>query len=205
VGAQDFVGAAADENPHSEIGAGIVRKSQIGLLTVAILVAIGSLYLLNRYWVAPAKVQYVSSSEHPTAPDFTVTDFSGGQVSLSDMRGKVLLLDFWATWCGPCRSEIPSFVQFANRYRDQGFRVLGIVTQDSPRNVPGFYRQFRMNYTVAMGNDRLDDLYGVRGLPTTYLIGRDGRIYARVVGAVDTSYIEREIRKLLSEDYNAAP
>lgn len=183
-----------------------MRKGQIVLLSVAILVAVTGLYLLNRYWIAPTKVEYVtSSSNHPAAPDFTVTDFSGEQISLSDLRGKVILLDFWATWCGPCRSEIPSFVQFASRYRDQGFRVLGIVIHDNPQNVPGFYRQFRMNYPVAMGSERLEGLYGgISGLPTAFLIGRDGNIYARFEGAVNPSFFERKIRELLSEDYNAA-
>jgi thiol-disulfide isomerase/thioredoxin len=182
-----------------------MRKGQSVLLAVGIAVAITGLYLLNRYWVAPATVHYAtSSSSHRAAPDFTVTDLSGETVSLSSLRGKVVLLDFWATWCGPCRMEIPSFVQFQKRYGNQGFRVLGIVTQDSPRNVPPFYRQFRMNYPVAMANAELVRLYRVNyGLPTTFLIGRDGRIYDKVVGDIETAYFERKIQTLLSE--NEAP
>ncbi|HEV2246273.1 MAG TPA: TlpA disulfide reductase family protein [Terriglobia bacterium] len=177
-----------------------MQKSQIALLAVATLVAVAAIYLLNRYWIAPATVEHEPlPASHPSALDFTVTDFSGNQVSLSGLRGKVVLLDFWATWCGPCRMEIPSFVQFADRYRDQGLSALGIVTHDSPRNVPGFYRQFRMNYPVAMGSEQLEGLYGVYGLPTTLLIGRDGRIYNKLVGAVQPAYLEREIQKLLSE------
>jgi thiol-disulfide isomerase/thioredoxin len=201
----DFTALGADILPHGKIGAGMVRKGQIVLLAVAIPVAVACLYFLNRYWIAPATVKHEpSSASHPSAPDFTVADFSGTMINLSDLRGKVVLLDFWATWCGPCRMEIPSFVQFEGRYRDQGLRVLGIVTQDSPRNVPGFYRQFRMNYPVAMGNEQLEEMYGVYGLPTTVLIGRDGAIYARFEGAVNPSFFERKIQELLSEDYNAA-
>lgn len=178
-----------------------MRKNQIALLAVAILVAVASLYLLNRYWIAPAAAKHEpSSASRPSAPDFTVTDFSGNHISLSSLRGKVVLLDFWATWCGPCRMEIPSFVQFADRYKTQGLSALGIVTHDNPRNVPGFYRQFRMNYPVAMGSEQLEGLYGVYGLPTTLLIGRDGRIYAKLVGAVQPAYLEREIQKLLSQN-----
>ena len=179
----------------------MVRKGQIVLLAVATTVAVICVYLLNRYWIAPATLKHEpSSTSHPSAPDFTVTDFSGNMINLSDLRGKVVLLDFWATWCGPCRMEIPSFVQFEDRYRDQGFSALGIVTHDSPRNVPGFYRQFRMNYPVAMGSEELEEMYGVYGLPTTVLIGRDGRIYNKLTGAVEPAYIEREIQKLLSQN-----
>jgi thiol-disulfide isomerase/thioredoxin len=178
-----------------------VRKNQIALLAVAILLAVGGIYLLNRYWIAPAAAKHEPTfASRPSAPDFTVTDFSGNQVKLSGLRGKVVLLDFWATWCGPCRMEIPSFVQFADRYRDQGLSALGIVTHDSPRNVPGFYRQFRMNYPVAIGSEQLERLYGVYGLPTTILIGRDGRIDAKLVGAVQPTYLEHKIQKLLSEN-----
>jgi len=176
-------------------------KNKIVVFSVLILVTGAAVYCLNRYWIAPATVEdEPSSASRPSAPDFTVTDFSGNRVSLSGLRGKVVLLDFWATWCGPCRMEIPSFVQFADRYRDEGLSALGIVTHDSPRNVPGFYRQFRMNYPVAMGSEQLSTLYGVYGLPTTVLVGRDGRIYAKLVGAVQPAYLEREIRKLLSEN-----
>ncbi|MGH7867405.1 MAG: TlpA family protein disulfide reductase, partial [Candidatus Dormibacteraceae bacterium] len=156
------------------------------LMTIAVIVVAGvGLYCANRYWIAPVTASTgIPAGKYPAAPDFSVTDLSGQNVKLSGYRGDVLLLDFWATWCGPCRMEIPGFVQLQDRYRGQGFRVLGISMDDDVQPVHEFYQQFHLNYTVAMGNDRLGELYGgIIGLPTTFLIGRDGRIYDKVAGA----------------------
>jgi thiol-disulfide isomerase/thioredoxin len=185
----------------------MTRKSKMVLIPVLTLVAGAALYSLNRYWIAPAMVKPEAVSRNlPLAPDFTVTDLSGEKVSLSGLRGKVVLLDFWATWCPPCRREIPGFVRLQKDYGDKGLTALGIVTQDAPQNVPPFYREFRMNYPVAMGNAELARLYGVNyGLPTTFLIGRDGRIYDKVVGGVDMEYFEKKIQRLISDGSSHNP
>jgi thiol-disulfide isomerase/thioredoxin len=173
----------------------------VSLLVLTVVVGV-SLYCLNRYWITPATVLTVARpAYHPMAPDFEVTDLSGAIIRLSDFHGKVVLLDFWATWCPHCRREIPGFIQLQDRYGDRGFKALGVVTQDVPQNVPGFYRQFHMNYPVAMATKKMVRLYGVTlGLPTTFLIGRDGRIDDKVVGGEDMTYFEGKIQSLLSED-----
>ena len=123
---------------------------------------------------------------------------SGQQLHLSDYRGSVVLLDFWATWCDPCREEIPHFVELQNRYRDQGLQIVGVSMDDSPEPVRDFYRQFKMNYPVVMGNASTGELYGgVLGLPIAFLIGRDGRIYSKHIGATEIVVFEREITMLL--------
>jgi thiol-disulfide isomerase/thioredoxin len=137
-------------------------------------------------------------TEHPLAPDFSLPQLSGQQLHLSEYRGKLVLLDFWATWCDPCREEIPHFVELQNKYRDQGLQIVGISMDDGPEPVRDFYQSFKMNYPVVMGNATTGELYGgVLGLPIAFLIGRDGRIYSKHIGATDIGVFEREITTLL--------
>jgi peroxiredoxin len=166
---------------------------------LAVVLAVG-LYYLNRYWIAPAaSAQTKGDSNHPLAPDFSLTDITGQPLKLSDFHGKVVVLNFWATWCGPCRIEIPDFIELQNRYAAQGYTTIGISMDTSPEPVVEFYKELKMNYPVAVGNDRLGDMYGgMGGLPTTFVIGRDGRIYAKHVGATDPRVFEQEIKELLA-------
>lgn len=171
----------------------------------AVVVLVGALYVVNRVWIAPLALmsnttqQGKDASNHPLAPKFDLTDISGQKLSLDDYKGKVVILDFWATWCGPCRIEIPEFVQLQKRYRDQGLAVIGISMDDGPDPVREFYKQFNMDYPVALGDAKLAELYGgILGLPTTMVIGRDGRIYAKHIGATDISVFEAEVKELLA-------
>ena len=166
------------------------------------ILAVAGLYLINRYWIAPATTHSATmSGDHPMAPEFSLTDLNGRNLELASYRGKVVLLDFWATWCGPCRIEIPGFVDLQDRYREQGLAVIGISLDDGPEPVRDFYREYRMNYPVAMGNGKVSELFGgILGLPTTFLIGRDGRIYAKHMGATDISVFEEEIKELLAAE-----
>jgi thiol-disulfide isomerase/thioredoxin len=111
----------------------------------------------------------------------------------------VVLLNFWATWCTPCRGEIPAFVQFQNQYGNEGLQIVGLSMDDSAEPVKAFYQQFKMNYPVAVANEQVAQSYGgVLGLPVTFLIGRDGAIQAKYVGATEASVIEQEIKTLLA-------
>lgn len=132
------------------------------------------------------------------APDFSLPDLNGRPVNLSSYRGKVVLLDFWATWCGPCRDEIPAYIQLQNRYANQGFQVIGISMDDSEGPVRAFYRDFHMNYPVVMGGAETGELYGgILGLPIAFVVGPDGRMVAKHIGATDVSVVEKEIQSLL--------
>ena len=151
--------------------------------------------------VAPAAlVQLQNIDSHPQAPDFALTDVNtGAKLSLADYKGKVVLLDFWATWCGPCRIEIPWFVEMQQKYQSQGFVVIGVATRDSEAAVRKFYQQFHLNYPVAMGNDALSTQYGgLIGLPTSFMIGRDGRLYAEHTGVTGRGEFESEAEQLLA-------
>jgi peroxiredoxin len=141
---------------------------------------------------------------HPGAVDspaaaFNLQDLDGKPLSLSDYRGKVVLLNFWATWCTPCRGEIPQFIDYQNKYGPQGLQLVGISMDDDAKPVHDFYQQFKMNYPVAIGSAGLAESYGgVLGLPVTFLIGRDGRIAAKYVGAVELPVLQQKIESLLS-------
>ena len=141
----------------------------------------------------------MSGGDHPEAPAISLTDIEGKKLDLADYKGKVVVLDFWATWCEPCRIEIPGFIEMQDKYANQGFSVIGISLDDEPEPVVQFYKEFKMNYPVAVGNQRVGELYGgIFGLPTTFLIGRDGRIYAKHSGAISPSVIEDEVQQLLA-------
>ncbi len=132
------------------------------------------------------------------APDFTLTDLEGRKFSLSDFKGKVVLLDFWATWCVPCQTEIPKFIEWQKQYRPEGLQILGISMDDDEPPVREFQKRFQFNYPVAMGTEKVAELYGgVMGLPANFIIGRDGKIFARHVGLTSLDLIEKELKKQL--------
>ena len=133
--------------------------------------------------------------------DFTVKDMNGRDVKLADFKGRVILLNFWATWCGPCKVEIPGFVKLYNAYKDKGFVVIGISTDDPAEQLRSFAQQMKMTYPVLVGSDRTDitDVaYGpMWGIPVSYLIGKDGVICHRYMGLATEEQLERELNVLL--------
>ena len=171
------------------------KKILIAIAAIAVAIA---LFFLNRHHVLSAGAGVANIAGHSLAPEFSLPELSGQTLVLSAYRGKVVVLDFWATWCDPCREEIPHLVDLQNKYRDQGLQIIGISMDDGPEPVRDFYQRYRMNYPVALGNAKIGELYGgVLGLPIAFLIGRDGRIAAKHIGATDLSVLEREIKALL--------
>jgi len=171
-----------------------MRKS---VLLVVLIILVFSIYRVG--WRGSGrKTSGPPASVHSVAPDFTLQDLEGQPLELANYRGKVVMLDFWATWCTPCRGEIPHFVEFQDKYREQGLQVIGISMDDGPKPVREFSQQFKMNYPVAMGNEKVAAAYGgVLGLPITFLIGRDGRVAAKYVGEVQIPILEQGIESLL--------
>jgi cytochrome c biogenesis protein CcmG, thiol:disulfide interchange protein DsbE len=133
------------------------------------------------------------------APDFARMDLHHAQVHLADYRGKVVLLNFWATWCAPCLLEMPHFVEWQNRYGAQGLQVLGVSMDDDESPVRSLDKKLRLNYPVTMGDVKLGELYGgILGLPVTYLIDRKGVIRARFEGETELRKIENQLKSLLA-------
>ena len=133
------------------------------------------------------------------APEFALKDADGKTVQLSDYKGQVVLLNFWATWCGPCRIEIPWFIDMQRRNKDKGFEVLGVAMDDEGwETVKPFLADLKVNYRVVIGDDSTASKYGgVDALPTTFLIDRGGRIAAVHVGLVSRKDYEDDVNQLV--------
>jgi len=135
------------------------------------------------------------------APNFTLQSLEGKQVSLSDFRGKVVLLNFWATWCQPCKIEMPWFVELQKQYASQGLQVLGVAMDDaSAEDIGKFAKDMGVNYPVLIGKESVGDEYGgVQFLPATFYISRDGKVRDKIFGLKSRGEIEDEVKGLLAE------
>jgi len=146
-----------------------------------------------------ANAQMRPSNERHAAPDFTLMDVTGKPVKLSDFKGKVVVLNFWATWCGPCKVEIPWFIEFEQKFKDQGLVVLGVsMDEDGWPTVKPYLEQAKVNYRVVIGSDRVGEMYGgVESLPTTFMIDKEGKIAKTHIGLIGKREYLDEINQLL--------
>lgn len=152
----------------------------------------------------PVRSSVREESKRKHAPDFALKDAHGQLVHLADYRGKVVLLDFWATWCGPCGEEIPWFTEFQRKYKDRGFAVLGVsMDDDGWKVINPFVALKKINYRVVLGDDQTGDLYGgLEALPTTFVIDRYGRIASVNVGLASRKDFQDAIETLLEAPYD---
>lgn len=170
-----------------------MKKAAIAVAVVGVIIA---LYVGTHRHAGDHKA--LSSSAAAMAPALTMVDLSGNKIETASYRGKVVLINFWAAWCTPCAQEIPQFVAFQDRYRGQGFQILGISMEDQESALRRFYATYKMNYPVVIGNQRIaQDYGGILGLPTSFLVGRDGRIQQKYAGVTDFARLEHDIVALL--------
>ena len=150
--------------------------------------------------VEEAKEREVKApKDRKKAPDFKLKDMDGRSVELADYKGKVVLLNFWATWCSPCRIEIPWFMEFEQEFKDKGFAVLGVAMDEEGWEVVKPYAErTKINYRLVMGDDITAQLYGgVESLPMTFVVDKDGNVASTHVGLVSKSVYRNEIVQLL--------
>ena len=163
---------------------------------VAWAVALGCLLV-----VAACKPRESARPSQGRAPEWKLKDLEGKDVSFADFKGKVVVVDFWATWCPPCRAEIPGYIEMQKKYGKDGFVIVGIsMDEKGPEHVKKFVEQQGINYPVVMGDDGIESAFGgVEAIPTTFLIDRAGNIRDRKVGAVEKTEYEQRILSVLKD------
>jgi cytochrome c biogenesis protein CcmG/thiol:disulfide interchange protein DsbE len=186
------------------------RKRWIAAAVGALAVALFSVPLMQGPDTEPASTSASGSAaaggSSCTEPegkanfDFMLKDMNGADVRLADYKGKVVLLNFWATWCGPCKVEIPEFVEVYQQYRGRGFEILGVLAQDDPSrdDLRSFTSAYKMTYPILRTNEEFENAHGpIWALPTSYIIDRSGSICTKHMGPVSRETVEREIKGLL--------
>src|SRR6266446_7131290 len=181
------------------------------LTIIAVIGVMAATYIADRATRQPRKgvlkVSVANSAPSP-APDITLKDLDGKDLSLSQYRGKVVLVNFWATWCEPCRVEIPWLIEMQQKYSAKGFTVLGVDVDDEGRDVIATFvknerfnvngEKAQMNYPILIGNDAIADKFGgLFGYPTSFLISRDGKEVKKVQGLISYDEIAKAIESQL--------
>ena len=180
------------------------------LVIIIVVVAVAAMLIGGQYLARKGERSNAIAGGGPkpgsAAPDFVLQSLNGQTVRLSDFHGKAVLLNFWATWCEPCKLEMPWFVELENQYGPQGLQVLGVAMDDSGKDVIAkFAKDMGVNYPVLLGKESVGDEYGgLEYLPTSFYIDRDGKVVARVFGLRSRGDIEDWVKQALNRGSSAA-
>lgn len=169
-------------------------------LTVCILVVPFSLALSVMSVGASVRPALQPTDQRKAAPEFSLEDGAGKTATLKDYRGKVVVLDFWATWCHGCKEEIPWFAEFERNYGAQGAAVVGVsMDEEGWKVVKPFILEAEVPYRIVLGNDSTAQKYGIQAMPDTFLIDRRGKIAAAYTGMINKDEVDKNIRTLIAE------
>ncbi len=159
----------------------------LGILLIAL--------LLYMSLFTNSQVQTVGFKPGTEAPAFTLKTLEGKEISLKDLRGKVVLLNFWATWCPPCKEEMPLFAEVYEKYKDRGFEILAVSTDTKPETVKKFVKEYKFPFPILIDDGKISEKYRVQGLPTSFLINREGKIVKVRLGKYKE--IEEDLKDIL--------
>ena len=176
-----------------------MKTNRIIIALIFFFVASGAMYLMAN--TTSTESEAVQNQDNSVAPDFTLPDINGMKVKLSDLKGKVVALNFWATWCGPCRKEIPDFIELQNMYGKDGLQFVGIALDEGGVDViKPFAGKLKVNYPVLIGNEAVVASYGgMSAIPVTILIDKKGTMRGKFVGMRTKAVMESLILPLLKE------
>src|SRR5881296_3433215 len=180
------------------------RNTMMPMMLRRVFQGFGIAILTALYLLSPACTTVRTDKSPNTAPGFALNDSKGVPVRLSDYKGRVVLLNFWATWCHGCVLEIPWFIEFQERYKDKGFSVIGVSMDEDWKPVKAFVEEKKVNYPILIGNEGLGKLYELNSMPMTVLIDRSGKIAASYTGVVDKHACETKLQTLLQDSSQTA-
>jgi len=193
----DVYGGKYDAEASAPGAATRTSRNPLALVIVAVVVAAMLYFGFHMARRSGPTPPFITKSG--PAPDFTLQSLDGTNLRLSDLRGKAVLLNFWATWCGPCKIEMPWFIELQKQYGSQGLQIVGVAMDDSSKeDIAKFAKDMGVNYPVLLGKEAVGDAYGgVPALPESFFIGRDGKIVDKIIGLRGKAEIEDSIKKAL--------